>query len=271
MRSPRRDSALDASAEYETVGKGIVGCNEELAPSGDPRASFDLRHDCCVALPLELARDASGEACADDALDHEWLTRSQTPTRPLDRDTRRDAGPRRRPVDLALRKNADVARVGARSERGPGEDRAVQERQVRLAWMADLARGHDRALDRRAGCDQIAEAVRGHLEADARGVDERVEGAAESYVIAHLAHSRDLDAVVERDHIGRHVLERDAPDPSAVAARTCGHSAGGRVEPHLVTRAQEANLEGDGDQRDHAVAAHRAPALVVQEEHTGIP
>src|SRR5882762_7679749 len=91
-------------------------------------------------------------------------TTNEPPALPFDRDTRRHAGPCRRSIDLALREDADVARIRARAERRSGEDRPVEEREVRFSRMADLARRRHRALDRAADRDEIPKAIRGHLE-----------------------------------------------------------------------------------------------------------
>jgi hypothetical protein len=107
---------------------------------------------------------------------------------------------------------------------------------------------------------------RSHLEADARGIHERVERAAEREVVPDRADSCDLDAIVERDDERWNVLERDASHARAIATRPRRHSSRGRVEPNDRALAQKTDLERDGHERDHAVATHRAPALVVHEQ-----
>src|SRR5205814_2324487 len=119
---------------------------------------------------------------------------------------------------------------------------------------------HDRALDRAAGRDEIAETSRRHLEADARGIDERVERAAEGQVVSDRAETRHLDPIVQRDDERRDVLERDAPHARALALRPGGHASGWRIQPNHVTPAQEPDLQGDRHERDHAVATQRAAA-----------
>src|SRR5438093_6971327 len=114
-----------ASTKYEALGERVVRRDKELAAPGDPRASLDLGHDRVIALPSELARDATGEACADDALDDEGAARGETSARPLDGDPRRHAGAGRGSIDLALGEDADVARIGARAECRSGEDRPI--------------------------------------------------------------------------------------------------------------------------------------------------
>src|SRR6266550_5040510 len=136
--------------------------------------------------------------------------------------------------------------------------------------MAHRARGLERALYRGARGYEIAEALGRQREPDARCVDERVERAAEGEVVPDLPDARDGDPVVERYDEGRHVLEGDAAHARSVEPRPSGHATGRRVETDLVPWGQQAGLERHGDQRDDAVAAHRAPALVVQEEHSEV-
>src|SRR2546426_7556385 len=96
-RQPRCAAAVcagpqRASTKYEALGERVVRRDEKLAPPGDPRASLDLGHDRVIALPSELARDATGEAGADDALDDEGAACGETPARPFNSDPRRHAG-----------------------------------------------------------------------------------------------------------------------------------------------------------------------------------
>src|SRR2546428_849736 len=259
-----------ASTEYEALRERIVWWDQKLAPTGDPCASFDLGHDRVVALPPKLAGDATGEASAYEARDHGGGAGGVSTARRCEGVPRRHTGPRRRPVDLALGEDADVARMCARAARRSGEDRPVEEGEVRLSRMADLASGDHRPFDRAADRDEIAKATWGHLEAHARGVDERVESPAERKVIAHLADAGHRHAVVERDDERRNVLERDASHPLALATWPRCHAARRRIEPNDRTLAQETDLERDGHEGDHAVAAHRAPALVVHEQDAGV-
>src|SRR6266576_2672925 len=136
--------------------------------------------------------------------------------------------------------------------------------------MPDLARCHHRAFDRAAEGDEIAETLRRHFEADARRVNERVERAAEREVVAHVADTGHLNAVVEGYDERRHVLERDAPHARAFKPRPRGHASRRRVEPNDRTLADKTDLERDGHQGDYAVATHRAPALVVHEKDAGV-
>src|SRR5581483_2110878 len=232
--------------------------------------ALDLGDDRGVRTEGRLARDAAGEAGADDALDHEWLPDRQAAARVLERDAPRDAGAGGRAVDLAVREHADVARISAGAERRAGEDRAVQEGQLRLERVRDLARGHDGFLDAPARVDQPAVVRGGHREPDLRDVDVRVEGTAERDVVPDPADARYLDGLVESEDQRRDVLERDARHAVAIAPRASGDAPRGRVDANDVARREHARFEGDGGERDDPVAAHRAPALVVHEQHAEI-
>src|SRR5581483_10281658 len=149
-------------AEDESLRERVVRIEPELAAARDPGTALDLGDDRGVRTEGRLARDAAGEAGADDALDHEWLPDRQAAARVLERDAPRDAGAGGRAVDLAVREHADVARISAGAERRAGEDRAVQEGQRRLERVRDLARGHDGFLDAPARVDQPAVVRGGH-------------------------------------------------------------------------------------------------------------
>jgi len=88
----------------------------------------------------------------------------------LDRDAPRHARPRRRPVDLALGEDADVADRPTEIARGAVEDRAIEEAErQRPAQSVEVAlRVHALLGDRRAG--YRIETVDHHAQRLARGM-----------------------------------------------------------------------------------------------------
>ncbi len=101
-----------------------------------------------------------------------------------------------------------------------------------------------------------------------------VERAAEGHVQCQRPVARHVDRQVARIEEGGHIQERDPLHaPILVEVGGGAHQPGGRVEVDgrlLAARRQRLSLEQRGDERDHAMAAHGAIALVVQEEHAKI-
>src|SRR5919201_1681408 len=172
------------SAEDESAREGIVRGEHELGAAGDPGAAFDLGHDAAMRTERRLAHGAPGEARADDALDDALLAEREAAASVFERDASGDARARRRAIDFARGEDAHVLRVRAGGARRPGEDRPVEEGELVLEWMPDLASVHDRPLDPHARVDQIAVAAWRDLEPEPRCVDVGVERAAERDVVA---------------------------------------------------------------------------------------
>ena len=142
--------------------------------------------------------------------------------------------------------------------------------------MDDRHRRFDGVLDRHAGAPQLAKVLRPDGHAGRLGVHDRVEGAAERHVGAYLPGAEShRHRRVEDER--RHVDEADPLDarPIAIAADLGPRPdlPRRRVEhDHTAAAARDDQpaLDGHRDDGDDAVAAHRAVAFVVHEEHAGI-
>src|SRR5262245_7867454 len=73
-------------------------------------SASDARDDAVVTAGPFAPHDGTCEARADDALKSPRLADPDLPFRMHGRKPRRNAGPRRRAVDLRIRKNTDVLR-----------------------------------------------------------------------------------------------------------------------------------------------------------------
>src|SRR5207245_7338649 len=110
------------SAQDEAFGQRIVRREKKLAPPADPGASLDLGDDRVEAFPAQLAHRTANETRADDAFHDKAISRLELPSRAFDGDAARHTGTGRRAVDLALREDANVPRVGPGVLWRSGED-----------------------------------------------------------------------------------------------------------------------------------------------------
>ncbi len=159
-----------------------------------------------------------------------------------------------------------VGGIGGRAD----EDGPVEEPELGLVGMRDVAVAHHRPFDRPPLLDDPRRVIRAQRETDILGVDVCVEAAAEGQVVPDLPHALDRHLLVEVDDEGGDVAEPDLPgDP--VGHRGDGLDlAGGGVDPQRGLgsgHGEDPGVEHDLGEGDDPVTAHRREPLVVEEQH----
>src|SRR5207245_3340393 len=145
---------------------------------------------------------------------------------------------------------------------------AVDPAQLRLLGMDDLPAGLDGGLDLTPQGDQAIEVRRPHGYAQARAVDDGVEGATEGDGgLQPPGRRRDGNALFE--HEAGDVAKANPPDPPVHQVDRGLDPARGDVDRHARARlveAHQAGVDGPGHQGDRPVPAGRAVAGVVEED-----
>src|SRR5215208_349315 len=150
-----------------------------------------------------------------------------------------------------LFRSAPVQRPQLLEQHGPVDAREP----VVVRMPRDLA-ALERALDGKAGRDELRQVLGHHAQPEALRRHEGVDGAAVRHVGLHAA---GLDAT--GDHERGHVAERYALDGPAAAAHSRHDPTRGYVDGDIDVaiggRGDPARLDGPGAERDRAVPARR--------------
>src|ERR1041384_4430398 len=107
-------------------------------PARNVSAPFHFWNDGGVFAEANLANDATREARADQALDHERFTNRQPSFRVLERDSPANACASGCAIDFTFSEDADVAAVGAFTKRFAIDNGSVEKAQIVFEWMPDL-------------------------------------------------------------------------------------------------------------------------------------
>ncbi len=131
---------------------------------------------------------------------------------------------------------------------------------LRARRRGDLARSSDQRLERRLE----------HREADPRGRQDRVEGAAEGDVEADRAEALRRYREIEMAREGGDALEGDLARAGLTDLDGDAHHAAGAFEIEAGDRALDRHqlvIDGPAADGDGGVATHRAVAGIMREEH----
>src|SRR3546814_441572 len=268
VRTLARRKVAKARGQLETVAERVFRLGDEFGAAriiGAAR-NLDPRY-ALAALPLGRPQ-RSDEAFARHAAYLAGIARPDLPPRGGEREAGGHAAARRRTVDLPLGENAEIiARAAiAGAERDiVGEDRAIEEAEIGFGRVRDRHGGANRVGDRHPRLDEPRDRSVHQRQAEPRGGQDGVIGAAERDVIGDLAPAGHLDAPVEMAGEGRDADEGDQRRVAPVPVDLDRDEAARRLEPEgrpAGHHRDPAAVDCPAPERDRCMAAHRT------EEHT---